>query len=47
MRELGIDTYDLNVAGGVLSMALKLSLPLNMSSYIERIALYVDHVKSK
>ena len=40
-------TYELNLLGGVLRMALKLSLPLNMSTYLERIALYVEHVKSK
>ena len=26
-------------------MALKLSLPLSMSAYLERIALYVEHAK--
>ena len=30
-----------------LSMELKLSLPLSMSAYLEWIALYVEHVKSK
>ena len=40
-------TYEPNLLGGVLSMVLKLSLPLNMSSYFERIALYAKHVKSK
>ena len=30
-----------------LSMTLKLSLPLNMSTYLARIALYAEHVKSK
>ena len=30
-----------------LSMDLKLSLPLSMSTYLERISLYVEHVKSK
>ena len=40
-------TYELNLLGGVLSMALKLSLPLSMSAYLQRIALYDEHVKSK
>ena len=40
-------TYELNLLGGVLRMALKLSLPLSMSAYLERIALYAEHVKSK
>ena len=38
---------ELNLLGGVLSMALKLSLPLSISTYFERIALYAKHVKSK
>ena len=35
-------TYELNLLGDVLSMALKLSLPRSMSAYLERIALYVE-----
>ena len=40
-------TYELNLLGGVLSMALKLSLRLSMSAYLEQIARYAKHVKSK
>ena len=40
-------TYELNLLDGVLSMALKLSLRLSMSAYLERIALYVEHVKEQ
>ena len=40
-------TYELNLLGGVLSMTLKLSLPLILSAYLEWIALYAEHVKSK
>ena len=39
-------THEIYLLGGVLSVALKLSLPLNMSLHLERIALYVEHVKS-
>ena len=46
MREKSIQ-YELNLLGGVFGMALKLSLPLSMSTYLERIALYAEHVKSK
>ena len=38
--------YELYLLGGVLSMPLKLSLHLSMLTYLERIALYVEHVKS-
>ena len=40
-------TYEPNLLGGAISMTLKLSLPLNMASYIARIALYAKHVNSK
>ena len=40
-------TYELNLPDGVLSMAVKLSLPLSMSTYLERIALHAEHMKIK
>ena len=40
-------TYELNLLACVLSMALKLSHPLTMSIYFERIALYAEQKSSK